>query len=305
MCGIRVRSEIAIDLPGADGEQFDVDVRWGADVTEPTHNQPNDVLAAYQLDDATWYTVTLDGGRYVLRFKDVGEFVVNAELSQVTVHRLAGGRVELLPILLAGTALALLLTLRGATVLHASAVVLDQCAVAFVGQSGRGKSTVAALLCRHGAKLVTDDVLVVDAGPPPSCRGDARALRLRAAAFEIAGDAAHDEARRTSDDRLAFEPDRAGREPLTLGAVVIPSPSRTADEVRLRRLSGSDAFRALLCFPRIHGWRRSEVLQRDFLVLSRLAGAVPVLEAEIPWGPPFADDVSAALSSALQQVVRG
>jgi len=52
--------------------------------------------------------------------------------------------------------------LRGMDVLHASAVALNGRAVAFLGSSGVGKTTLASRLVARGARLVTDDVLAVD-----------------------------------------------------------------------------------------------------------------------------------------------
>jgi hypothetical protein len=52
--------------------------------------------------------------------------------------------------------------LRGKDVLHASAVALHGRAVAFMGPSGAGKTTLAARIVANGARLVTDDVLAVD-----------------------------------------------------------------------------------------------------------------------------------------------
>ena len=166
------------------------------------------------------------------------------------VRRDPAGRDELIPILLAGTVSAFLLTLRGHTVLHASAVAVDGEALAFVGQSGRGKSTVAAPMCVDGAELVTDDVLVVDAGPPVTCIGGAPELRLREKAAEIA--ALHPDAatRETADNRLAFTPRPGPVESLPLAAIVIPAPSRTHSEVEVRRLEPSAALFSLLGFPR-------------------------------------------------------
>jgi hypothetical protein len=63
-----------------------------------------------------------------------------------------------------GPALALLLHQRGFLVLHASAVAVEGGAVAFLGGSGWGKSTMAAALHKRGHAIVTDDVLAVDAG---------------------------------------------------------------------------------------------------------------------------------------------
>jgi len=59
-------------------------------------------------------------------------------------------------------ALPLAALMQGREVFHASAVELCGRAVAFLGPSGAGKTTVAAFLIARGARLVTDDVLAVD-----------------------------------------------------------------------------------------------------------------------------------------------
>lgn len=60
---------------------------------------------------------------------------------------------------LVGAGFALLLRLRGAACLHASAVSIGDRAVAIVGPSGSGKSTIAAALVRRGDMLIAEDVL--------------------------------------------------------------------------------------------------------------------------------------------------
>ena len=64
--------------------------------------------------------------------------------------------------LVSGIALGLLLHLRGLVTLHASAVAIQDHAVAFVGPTGMGKSTTAAALHSRGHSIVTDDLLVLD-----------------------------------------------------------------------------------------------------------------------------------------------
>jgi hypothetical protein len=53
--------------------------------------------------------------------------------------------------------------LRGLEVFHASAVELDGRAVAVVGPSGAGKTSLALALCESGASFIADDVLVLEA----------------------------------------------------------------------------------------------------------------------------------------------
>jgi hypothetical protein len=62
---------------------------------------------------------------------------------------------------LLGPVLGLLLRLRGVTCLHASAVSLGDCVVAFVGPEGAGKSTTAAALAQQGCAILSDDVVAL------------------------------------------------------------------------------------------------------------------------------------------------
>jgi hypothetical protein len=61
-----------------------------------------------------------------------------------------------------GPALALLLRQRGLFTLHASCVAIQGEAVAFVGNTGWGKSTIAKAFYERGYLLVTDDLLAID-----------------------------------------------------------------------------------------------------------------------------------------------
>jgi hypothetical protein len=294
-CGVRLRSEVPLDLPVATDGEWDVDARWGDDIHDSAAPPPGEVVARYETNGNVWYTATETALGYRLRFANCGEFVIAPDLSSIEVRRDPGGRHDLLPILLAGTASALLLTLRGAVVLHASAVAVDGAALAFVGQSGRGKSTVAALMCLDGAALVTDDVLRVDPGPPVTCVGGASELRLRAAAAHLADEQADRPSRTTADARRAFAPVPAPPGPLELAGIVIPSPSRQVDDVEVQQLPASDAMFAVMSFPRIHGWRRRDILTREFTTLSRIVNQIPIYHATIPWGPPFSPGVAVAL----------
>lgn len=299
-CGLLMRSAVALDLPTSVVDRWDVDVRWGDDTRESHDFPPGEVIAEYGDGETTWYIAAATDAGYVLRFSGCGEFVISADLSEVVVRRDADGRSDLLPILLAGAVSAFLLALRGVTVLHASAVAVDGVAIAFVGRSGQGKSTLATLMCLAGAELVTDDLLAVDPGPPVTCVGGASELRLREAAAHLADAQPDRPSRLTADDRRAFAPKPAPTGPLSLAAIVIPSPSRTAVKVELRRLSPSDALFSVMAFPRIHGWRHPDVLTRQFTTLANIANRLPVYHATIPWGPPFGPDVATALLPLVQ-----
>jgi hypothetical protein len=300
-CGLRIRSELGLSLPIVDEEGFDVDLLWGPDLDDGHAEPDGDLIAWFGPSEDEWlYRAASTDHGFVIRFRDLADFVITADLSTVRVRRDPSANEGLCSVLAAGTVMAFLLTLRGVTVLHASAVAVDGRALAFVGPSGRGKSTLAALLCLDGAGLITDDVLAIDPGPPVTGIGGATELRLREAAASLA-DVRGDLAKRvTADQRTAVTLERSAHERLPLAAIVVPAPSRTARKVDVTRLSPSTALLSLLSSPRIHGWRRSDVLSRDFDTQSEIVNQVPVYAATIPWGPPFDASVARELSRLVQ-----
>jgi hypothetical protein len=299
-CGVRLRSELELALPRAHGDGWDVDARRGPEIHDSVELPPGEVVAEYDSGNGEkWYIATRVDDGFLVRFRECGEFAITSDLDTIEVREDPAGRTELLPILLAGTVSAFLLTLRGHLVLHASAVAMDDVALAFVGQSGQGKSTMAALMCVDGAELVTDDVLSVDPTPPATCIGGAPELRLREKAAPIARAHTEGTIRTTADERHAFAPRMADVRSRPLAAIVIPVPSRTATEVEAEQLDPTKALFAILATPRVHGWRDKAVLAREFDMLSALVNSVPVFVASVPWGPPFDPAVARSIAKLL------
>jgi hypothetical protein len=98
---------------------------------------------------------------YSVRAPRYGHHLVSADgaLVRSARPRVAAWRWERL---LFAQVLPLAAALRGRELFHASAVELGGQALAFVGLSGAGKSSVAAHAVARGAGLVTDDVLAVE-----------------------------------------------------------------------------------------------------------------------------------------------
>lgn len=103
----------------------------------------------------------VSGDDVLLSFPRVGSFRIRGG-REIVVEPLPGVDEAVVRLSLLGPALAVLLHQRGFLVLHASCVVMDGAAVAFLGDSKWGKSTTAAALYRSGRPLVADDVLAVD-----------------------------------------------------------------------------------------------------------------------------------------------
>ena len=93
----------------------------------------------------------------------VGAFLVRGG-KEIIVDAISGVEESLIRLPLLGMVLAAVLQQRGLLVLHASAVAFNGDAVAFLGGSGWGKSTLAATLYARGHPLVADDLVAVDVG---------------------------------------------------------------------------------------------------------------------------------------------
>jgi hypothetical protein len=100
-----------------------------------------------------------DGSAY-LRWGGVAEFLVSPDGRRVACHRRRGATPEAFLAYLLGPVLSFALIGRGAEPLHATCVVVDGRAVAFLGDGGAGKSTLGAAFLEAGHALLTDDLLV-------------------------------------------------------------------------------------------------------------------------------------------------
>lgn len=93
---------------------------------------------------------------HLLRFPDLADFAIAGNI--VTCHPRPGCREDSLRHLLLDQVIPRLWAHMGHLVLHASAVQLpDRRVIAFLGESGWGKSTLAAALQSRGCQLLSDD----------------------------------------------------------------------------------------------------------------------------------------------------
>lgn len=304
--GLRVHSELALHQErGLDDEApADVTIRMGEPI--PATEQPPDgtILLDLVLAKRMYCASRHDDGTYTFRCHRVCDFVISEDLGEVTVRMMEGGEPDLAAVLATGTLLSFILAIQEHIVLHASAVQVDDFVVAFVGMSGMGKSTMAALMCADGAELITDDVLRLDLHDdgPPTCHLGATELRLRKGADELSDRFVADvETRHTRDDRHALRLTGSRSDNLPLRGIVIPRPHHDDSHTTLTldHLDPKDAMLTLIRFPRILGWQDPAVLGRHFHELGDVTAKVPVYIANMPWGPPFPADVAERLLEVI------
>jgi energy-coupling factor transporter ATP-binding protein EcfA2 len=96
----------------------------------------------------------------VIDWPSMARFTIASD-NHINVERFSGASDALINLVLLGHVMALLLHRRGMTVLHGSALSVGGDAVAFVGDKGAGKSTLAAACLNAGHGLLSDDIVAV------------------------------------------------------------------------------------------------------------------------------------------------
>lgn len=222
---------------------------------------------------------------YVLRFPGLATFDVSEDGTRIHCRPVPDLPTSTLRHLLLDQVLPLALSRTGRTALHASAVHVPRLgAVAFAGETGRGKSTLAAALARRHWPFITDDCLVLRRGAPcttvqPGYPGS-RLWRETASALGL---------RRPSNVSVAHYTDKArvavGRcrlRPSVLAAVfVLGSRYDRGPAACIERLRPLDACMALARYLFVMDVADRRQLSQSFAALTTIAACVPVFRLRV------------------------
>lgn len=305
--GLVVACDLVLDNASEAAGPADVFVRLRDPGPPPGEMPQGRPIATLRAEDRVLSALVVQAdGRARLRVPGIADFVMDLDAGEIECTPHPGANCRYIPILVTGLVLSCYLLLQGHLVLHASAVHVEALggAVALLGSSGMGKSTVATMLAADGGKLVSDDVLRVDAAEGGMvCRLGVTETRLRPNARQLAHDGQL-AGRDTADGRLAVAFPLAETD-VPLRAVVIPGPSRESTHVALQRLSPVDAIMAITQHPRVLGWTDAATTAAQFRQTGDLVRQVPVFTSRIPWGPPFAPSLGSEVVSALLNELDG
>jgi len=293
--GLTVDSDVALaeDAPGDGGSASDeapLRLARGADRRVPS-SLPLDAfeVARVEAGDRTLCVVGRSADGWGIRYPGLLEVVLDADAEHAVAHVDPGAPEGFAPVLLSAGVLAFVLTIRGHLVLHASCVEIDGRAVALVADSGGGKSTLAALLCAGGARLVSDDITRVDPDGPDAVtvfRGS-REIRLRPHGPDVMELLASHPQRVTVDDRAAIAVAVTTSATVPLAHVVLPVLRDDLTVPTLEALGAEQAVLTLLGKLRAGGIRDGRFLEAHFGALADLVERVPVSRLHLPWTRPF------------------
>ena len=218
-----------------------------------------------------------------LIFDDTGTFDVVASEKRITWYPGACATAAAVRADLLGRVIAMAAHATGALTLHASAVSIAGEAIALLGSKHAGKSTLALALVNAGARLLTDDTLVVRIGRQGAAwaspgvqrvrlwEDSARALDVRSGAEAVAKPTIN-----------ALPPDRLETADVRLGACYVLQPAASPAEC-VRRSPMSAVHAALSCVrfsklgPLVGGREGVVVLERA----AELTASVPIFAADV------------------------
>jgi hypothetical protein len=156
-------------VPHAPIATADVRVSFGALPEWLNSLRPEQVETAYVADyadehgnPAFVFAKLHDGDFYRFTYADKTEFVVDRAGREIWTTWHEPLTLEDTATYLLGPVMGFVLLLRGLVCLHASAIVVDGVALAFVGPAGAGKSTTAAAFAARGFSVLAEDVVTLD-----------------------------------------------------------------------------------------------------------------------------------------------
>jgi hypothetical protein len=284
--GVSLRSQFQLALP-TQSHPGVTEIEFQAGTTEnfleavrgvPLQRSP---FASYR------YAHLQDGSTYV-RWDDVGEFVVSLDGHRVSCARFDEASEESFEVYLLGQALAFALVKSGFEPVHATCVVIDGQGVAFLGDSGYGKSSLAASFLEAGHQLLTDDILMPQRscdgfqaypGPPRIKLFPEMAQRFLGHAGGVPMNSG------TQKLIIALNSDRICNAPVPLQAIyalVPPAQVASHGAVRFRSLSPRESFVTLVRNTFNYVILDSDRLRRQFIEATGLATTVPVKEISYP-----------------------
>jgi hypothetical protein len=240
-------------------------------------------------------------GQFLLRLNGIANYLVT-DGTTITIEPAPTSDAANVRVFLLGEAFNALLHQRGVLPLHGSAIATPWGAVAFVGHSGHGKSTLAGALYQRGYRLLSDDLCVVrtETGSPMASPAYP-ALRLWADMLhQLAGNGSCQRVRAGLEKYYLPTGERFATEAVPLVAVYELTTTNT-EELSLSRLDNSDKLAVLVTHT--HRGRLLDglgVRGAHFRQASLVAHQVRVSRVRRPQEPVRLDALVALIESDMQ-----
>lgn len=225
-----------------------------------------------------------DGDDWNLQFRDPAgawlDYVYAAAERTLTVAGSVAWEEAIPPLL--GVVCAVLLSSVGTPLLHGAAIAFDGEAIGILGESGQGKSTLAAALLKSGGRLLSEDLLVLlPCGEEFEVEPGYARISLLLDSYEALGYGGEAPRPRSGTGKCWIDA-AASDEPVAIRRLyILAPPDPAAPDGRAERLSRSAAAPALVRHLYGAPWIRP-VRETDLAFCGSLAAKVPVFTLSRP-----------------------
>jgi hypothetical protein len=269
----------------------------------PVHIRLGKAPAALFAPLATAKTFQSSDTEFLLRLPGVATYFVRDGVD-ILVDRETGAADLDVRSYLMGNLFAVLCHQRGLLPLHASAIAGPQGAVAFLGASGAGKSSIAAFLSRRGHRVLADDICLVDPAAPRDERvlPVAPWLKLWSTTLDAMGESNRELPRVFSDDekyRYALQQHEA---PTPLAELILLDRAEDQSAASFERLAPVHALHAVLDLT-YQSWlvRAMGRTEQYFLRCGQALDGVRVTRMRRPWSFEAMENTLLALEAHLAE----
>jgi hypothetical protein len=282
--GVSLRSEIPLALPVSHCPGLaEIEIRTG---TPALFAQ---AIAGAQLNiPADWYHYAhLHDGSHYVRWAGLGEFLVSPDGALITCARAPAAALESFQVYLLNQAISFALVQKGFEPLHATTVIVDGEAIALLGDSGYGKSTLAASFLHAGHGLLTDDLLLLRPreGGMEAYPGPSRIKLFPKIARRFLGADVKGVPMKAAVSKQVIALGGGSLAPLPLRAIYVLAPpheARRRRSIRIEPMSPREAFLALVANTFNRRIEHSPRLQRQVSATAQLLRAVSVKKLSYP-----------------------
>lgn len=301
--------------PSDNASLFDVDIHlkewppsWGFSETPVVRTTPT--LGSLNERPNLSLGRSSDGDYFGFFYSDGARFAVDSSGHKVWADWPENYTAEDACTYLLGPVMGFVLRLRGTVCLHASAVVVEDRAVALLGLPGAGKSTTAAAFACSGFPVLSDDVVALkDEGPRLLVQlGYPRVNLWPDSVCRLFGsEDALPRITPTWDKRylpLGENGHRFASNPLPLGAIyILDGRDSSLSAPVIEEVSGKEAFMTLVANTYVNYLLDQNMRRTEFDVLSRLISGIPVRRVRAPEEPSAIFALCEALADDARRVM--
>jgi hypothetical protein len=283
--GLRLRSSLKLTLD-------DVPVEGDADLKLllATPDWFESAVSAVKLDASNWIHIhELPGGWSYIRYDENFDFLISPSGNCILYRLLAQVPFESFQTYALGRVFSFALVKMSYEPLHAAAIVVEGRAIAFLGASAFGKSSLAACFVAGNFPLVTDDVLswreengscLVFPGPPRlKLYPEVASLFLGRRVEGVPMDA---RSAKSVFLLSGFQSYSASVPLAVIYIVTAPWEIHCADGIQIRPNSPKDALLKVLGFTLHHQLAGKDRIERQFSAARKIIECVPVRRLDYP-----------------------